>query len=87
MQLTINILKHLQVFDLCDKDGNGYISREELAQICEQSTNHDGDGAGPGGLLDTIMQCLDQNNDGHITFEEFKEGFEVRWHFFTVRSQ
>jgi Ca2+-binding EF-hand superfamily protein len=33
-------------------------------------------------VLDNVMQCLDSNNDGHISFEEFKEGFEVRERLF-----
>lgn len=58
---------------MCDKDKNGYITKEELAQICEQASN----GCVVNGILDNVMQCLKPNHEGHISFEEFKSGFEV----------
>lgn len=67
----------LQVFNLCDKDGNGFITEEELAQICEQATSS---GCGVNGILDNVMQCLNPNHEGLISFDEFKSGFEVcKW--------
>ncbi len=62
----------LQVFNLCDKDGNGFITKEELARICEQAS----DGTA-NGVLDNVMQCLKPNHEGQISFDEFKSGFQV----------
>jgi len=61
---------------LCDKDSNGFITKEELAQICEQAN----DGS-VNGILDNVLQCLKPNHEGHISFEEFRSGFEVRDRF------
>ncbi len=63
-----------QVFDLCDKDGNGFITKPELSDICQQYSEVEESGS----LLDNVMGCLDAKHDGHISFEEFKAGFEVR---------
>ena len=30
------------------------------------------------GRLDALMSSLDADNDGHISFEEFKAGFKVQ---------
>lgn len=64
----------MQVFDLCDRDGNGYITKEELAHICHQVSDEEVASS----VLDNVMVCLDSNHDGHISFEEFKGGFQVR---------
>ena len=71
------MVDRLQVFDLCDKDGNGFIGKSELSNICEQFS----DGVVASALLDSIKVCLGSNHDDHISFEEFKAGFEVRLEF------
>ena len=58
------------MFRICDRDGNGFISRDEVARFCSES------GSDP--LLDSIMSKLDTNHDGKITFDEFQAGFKVR---------
>ena len=64
---------------MCDKDGNGFITKEELAEICEQAS----DGR-VNGVLDNVLQCLKPSHEGHISFEEFRSGFEVRDSFWFV---
>lgn len=54
-------------FKAFDKDGNGQISAEEIKQIL--GFGH------PGGLdeetVDKIIQQVDENGDGEISYEEF----------------
>lgn len=66
----------MQVFNLCDRDGSGYITRNELAALCKGHDLLEEGNLSPGGL-DVLMSSLDVNNDGHISFEEFKAGFQV----------
>ena len=61
------------MFDLCDHDGNGFITKEELSHICHQVSDEEVASS----VLDNVMTCLDSDHDGHISFEEFKAGFEV----------
>ena len=64
------------MFDLCDRDGNGFISRQELSHICQQVSNEEV----ATNVLDSVMATLDGDHDGNISFEEFKEGFQVCSH-------
>lgn len=65
------------MFSQCDRDGSGYITRDELAELCRShGEHHDGGGFSPG-RLDALMESLDVDKDGHISFEEFKAGFQV----------
>lgn len=61
------------MFDLCDKDGNGVISKQELSNICQQVSDEEVASS----VLDNVMLCLDSDHDGNISFEEFKAGFQV----------
>lgn len=61
------------MFDLCDRDANGFITKNELANICQQVSNEEVASS----VLDNVMSCLDRNSDGRISFDEFKAGFEV----------
>lgn len=62
------------MFDLCDRDANGFITKDELSNICQQVS----DAEVASSVLDNVMLCLDSNHDGHISFDEFKAGFQVR---------
>ncbi|XP_062098299.1 calcium-dependent protein kinase 29-like [Humulus lupulus] len=57
-----NLYKAFQFFD---KDGNGYVTREELRQAM---TQYD---MGDEATIDEILDDVDTNKDGKITFEEF----------------
>lgn len=51
-------------FSYFDKDGSGYITRDELQQACEQFGLADAH-------LDDMIREADQDNDGHIDYSEF----------------
>ena len=56
-----------QVFALCDPEGRGYITRDTLSRFCDRRNS----------VLDSIMSTLDHDKDGKISYDEFREGFEV----------
>ena len=58
----------IQVFTICDPEGKGYITRDTLSKFCNRRNS----------VLDSIMSTLDHDKDGKISFDEFREGFEVR---------
>lgn len=60
------------MFDLVDTDRSEFITRDELAQLCSSQA-----GNFSTSLLDSVMASLDADNDGQISFEEFKAGFNV----------
>ncbi|XP_042056589.1 calcium-dependent protein kinase 20-like [Salvia splendens] len=51
-------------FSYFDKDGSGYITRDELQQVCEQFGIEDVH-------LDDIIGEVDKDNDGRIDYSEF----------------
>ncbi|XP_050379584.1 calcium-dependent protein kinase 20 [Argentina anserina] len=51
-------------FSYFDKDGSGYITRDELQQACEKFGLHDVQ-------LDDMIREVDQDNDGRIDYSEF----------------
>ncbi|XP_054800234.1 calcium-dependent protein kinase 20-like isoform X2 [Prosopis cineraria] len=51
-------------FSYFDKDGSGYITRDELQQACQQFGLQDVQ-------LDDIIREVDQDNDGRIDYNEF----------------
>ncbi|CAO2147902.1 unnamed protein product, partial [Urochloa humidicola] len=54
----------LRAFSFFDKDGNGYITTDELSEACRQfgvDVVH----------LEDLMKDIDQNNDGQIDYSEF----------------
>nr|ADV78065.1 calcium- and calmodulin-dependent protein kinase [Pellia epiphylla] len=65
-------------FQLYDTDRSGYISRDELASMLralpEEYLPADVTDAGK---LDEMFDHMDANNDGRISFEEFKEAMQV----------
>lgn len=50
-----------------DKDGGGSISKDEIKQILSygQDVNND--------TIDAIIKQIDENGDGEISWEEFKD--------------
>jgi len=54
-------------FQRFDRDGNGKISKAELAAVLNRQTAAEGTD-----IVDTIFKDVDQNGDGEIDFEEFK---------------
>ena len=55
------------MFHLCDPEGKGYITRQEIARFCDRRNS----------ALDQVMTSLDADHDGQISFEEFQSGFKV----------
>ncbi|GAB2230165.1 hypothetical protein Droror1_Dr00014422 [Drosera rotundifolia] len=51
-------------FSYFDKDGSGYITRDELQQACQEFGTYDIH-------LEEIMKEVDQDNDGRIDYNEF----------------
>ena len=59
------------VFNMIDKDGNGYVDKEEINFILEK---YEIKRKGPHDItnqVDEIFKKSDKNNDGKIDFEEF----------------
>eukprot|EP01017_Pseudomicrothorax_dubius_P047572 TRINITY_DN8567_c0_g1_i1.p1 TRINITY_DN8567_c0_g1~~TRINITY_DN8567_c0_g1_i1.p1 ORF type:complete len:346 (-),score=103.20 TRINITY_DN8567_c0_g1_i1:207-1244(-) len=54
------------VFKMFDKDGNGYITKEELMEFFSKSNI-------PADQWALIIREIDENGDGQISFKEFKE--------------
>nr|ADV78062.1 calcium- and calmodulin-dependent protein kinase [Haplomitrium gibbsiae] len=65
-------------FKLYDTDGSGYISRDELASMLRALPEEylPADVTEPG-KLDEMFDHMDANNDGRISFEEFKAAIQV----------
>ncbi|KAL7244763.1 hypothetical protein ACSBR2_000176 [Camellia fascicularis] len=58
--------EHLyKAFQYFDKDGNGFISREELRQAMTQY------GMGDEATIDEVLDDVDTNKDGNINYDEF----------------
>ncbi|CAN6170856.1 unnamed protein product [Urochloa humidicola] len=57
--------EHLQLaFSYFDKDGNGYITVDELQQACKEHNM-------PAAFLDDVIKEADHDNDGRIDYGEF----------------
>lgn len=52
-------------FKMFDKDGSGVISADEIKEVLGFNGNLDKD------AIDLILQQVDSNGDGEISFEEF----------------
>lgn len=59
-----------QVFKMFDSDGSGTISREEIKDFFSMSEG------GDDGFAQELIEEVDKNGDGEISFNEFKEMME-----------
>lgn len=57
------------MFQLCDSDGDGYITEKDMVQQC---------GGEDVQTLESVMKYLDKDNDGLVSFDEFLSGFKVQ---------
>lgn len=58
----------MQAFQIFDKDGNGYISKEEIKEVLGPSLKGFEEQLWP-----NLIKDIDQNGDGEISYEEFCE--------------
>jgi calcium-dependent protein kinase len=75
---TLNMKQYFQedvlwsAFKVFDRDGNGRISKEELASFVMADENvKEVVGLNKGVTLDEILMQVDANGDGEIDFDEF----------------
>ncbi|XP_056599970.1 guanylyl cyclase-activating protein 2-like [Triplophysa dalaica] len=68
-------------FKVYDRDRNGCLDKHEVTnviKIIHALKKHENPsvsgGLSPDQICDRIFECLDKNNDGHISLEEFLEG-------------
>eukprot|EP00091_Calanus_sinicus_P020507 TRINITY_DN5637_c0_g1_i4.p1 TRINITY_DN5637_c0_g1~~TRINITY_DN5637_c0_g1_i4.p1 ORF type:complete len:113 (-),score=49.01 TRINITY_DN5637_c0_g1_i4:69-407(-) len=61
------------MFRMYDVDGDGFISKKELAKFMKISDNYDDENADFGTKLavEMIMMMIDQDEDGKLNYEEF----------------
>lgn len=61
------------MFRMYDVDGNGYISKKELAKFMHISDDYDDDKAdfGTKMMVEMIMMMVDQDEDGKLNYAEF----------------
>jgi calcium-dependent protein kinase len=68
LRVSVNQSKLLEeknlklAFDRFDTDKDGRLSKEEIKQVLITSNND---------YISLLLNCIDQNNDGYISFEEF----------------
>ena len=63
------------LFDAFDTDSNGALDRGEVYQIYKASLAYGSEGAGASALDKLVDECFklaDTNNDGMLSFDEFK---------------
>uniref|UniRef100_A0A4W2E8H7 Troponin C, skeletal muscle n=1 Tax=Bos indicus x Bos taurus TaxID=30522 RepID=A0A4W2E8H7_BOBOX len=68
-----------ECFRIFDRNADGYIDAEELAEIFRASGEHVTDEE-----LESLMKDGDKNNDGRIDFDEFLKMMEGRAHWTLV---
>lgn len=56
-----------RLFELCDEDQKGYLTKQDLMKACPQLSLKE---------ITFIFSCLDTNNSGTIEKSEFCAGFE-----------
>ena len=57
-----------EAFQSCDRDGNGYLTRDELTRTVAAFGHFMSDKE-----LQLLMQRFDKNHNGRITYQEFTE--------------
>lgn len=56
-----------RLFELCDEDKKGYLTKNDLKKACPQLTDNE---------ITFIFSCLDTNNSNTIEKSEFCAGFD-----------
>ncbi|CAK4077045.1 unnamed protein product [Aphanomyces euteiches] len=69
-------------FKLYDMDGNGYLSRAEIANMVQMTRAMTGLSADPA-AVDELVQSFDTDGDGHISLEEFERMAHANPHVLT----
>ena len=59
-------------FDSVDEDGSGYLEKPEMMKVMGQVAGDVGCEPPSEQQVEEVMKELDQNQDGKISFEEFK---------------
>ncbi len=72
-KLTAGQKEARRLFDIFDADGSGIISLQEL-RYRMSDWGYDDD------TIEAIMLKVDLNNDGHVSWDEFLQGFDVIRH-------
>ena len=67
----INLL--VQAFNFFDRDGSGDISKEELSTLLKMDNPDITDE-----IIEYMIQEVDLNNDGNVSFEEFMKMMKVQ---------
>ena len=60
--------KARELYDVCDVEGKGYITKGEMERLVEHlplDMNQ----------LEDVFDSLDDDKNGHLTLEEFTDGF------------
>ncbi|XP_035212759.1 EF-hand calcium-binding domain-containing protein 4A-like [Stegodyphus dumicola] len=60
--------KAKDLFSLCDREGKGYATKEDLEALREELPLQPNQ-------LDLVFDALDADGDGKLTLQEFTEGF------------
>eukprot|EP00941_MAST-03F_sp_MAST-3F-sp1_P003921 g3921.t1 len=63
------------VFDQIDEDGSGELDKEEVKQLCEKMGEKMTSFFKGAKALDHAFALMDPNNDGTVTFEEFRDWY------------
>jgi Ca2+-binding EF-hand superfamily protein len=61
-----------EAFDQIDSDDTGYISKENLSQILGRDRSNP---AGQEDYIDRLIEEMDEDGDGKVSYEEFKDAF------------
>ena len=66
-------------FEMIDVNGDGQISKEEMVKFVDgiyrlMGSSMPGSDESPEACVNTMFAAMDKNNDGVLSFEEFREG-------------
>ena len=62
------------MFRMCDSDGDGFISKKELAKFMNMFADDDDDDDSPAEMkmmINMMMQMADEDGDGKLSYDEF----------------